>query len=783
MSNPINNSNNNPNNNSKTSLEDIMQSVANFPGKITDSLINNTLVTSITGALVGLAYGGLSSNIHKINLENCKYVIPGAFAGYLISSLWKKGQRNIYTSPPEINKKTKLKDIPGIISDFLIENPLTTALTVNLPLTNIVLPNSSLYEQTVFYSTMSFITESTLKVLRTEKRIKVSKEYNKNESNKNKKLNYSDKASKQLDKVLEHPGLIALTVGITRASQVYYNLSELHNVQKYSHFQESKILSLSLYSGIGFGLMAGLGCILLGGVLHSESRKNIYSNLKIFREKNLDAKLKMREELKLNEGPIKTGNLVKIGNLYLKKGEKENALLHYKKAIKSLLKETHYNNYELLASAFSTDIFSRLKRNLGQINNQTNNETNNLDTAIICLANGNLEQSRKLLLKEKEKILNSLLEVGNNHCEELSKIDYQIDYFLFLAARYSNNQNLVNSTAIDFLNNLREDNLKEIGTGKAKIVTPVGNFLDHEIVIKFGNYKSLKKEFDMTKLIARYIAISKDQRFSAIYPLAVLSYELPENPEITGAYVMDYEMGETFAKKLAKDSKDSKDHSSAKRNLNDIADFLAYIHASVPLDLIEETRDHEKEISKRLNNLKKPVIPKNLQERIKSSLDIFLEPLKDSEIIYDKDAHSDNWMITKDNNVVVIDCENRVRNNRERDIANLTDTWDFFTEDEKQSILGRVNQSYSDYTGIKIDAKKSRYAYLNSVVIKALEDIPPLREREDFVRLNAVIKNAYSAISNLKKEFPRKYAKNFNKINLMQYAIEKLEIHLKNNTI
>lgn len=756
MSDTLNNPNNNSNNNHpnpKTSLEDVVKNILNFPGKITDSLVNNTLITSVVGALGGLAYGGLSSELQKINLENYRYIAPGAFAGYLISTLWKKSQRNIYITLPEINKKTKLKDIPRITSNFLIENPLATSLALNLPLTQLTIYNQPLDEKIIFYSTMSFLTESVLRVLRIEKRIKVSKE-----SNKNKKVNY-------LDKILEHPGLIALTVGLARAAQVFYTLNEVHNVQRYSHFQESKVLSLSLYSGIGFGLIAGLSCILLGGISHSESRKNIKSSWDIVRTKlpfSKYSELELRESLEkssaLNEGPIKTKNLVRIGNIYTKKGEKAKASIIYKEAIKSLLRETHYNNYELLASAFSTDIISRVKRTLNTKN------YNSLETSIICLANGNLELSREILLEERFKAKSE---------EEFT----QINYLLFLAARYSNNQNLVDQTAVDFLNNLAENILEEIGTGKSKVITPVRDFLNHEIVIKLGNYESLKKEFDMTKTIAQYVALSRDQRFSTIYPLSILSYKHPQNPEINGIYLMDYEMGETLAKKLIIDS------SGAKRNLNDVADFLAYIHASIPLDLIQETRNHGEEISKRLSSLKKPIIPKHLQERIKSSLDVFLEPLKDSEIIYDKDAHSDNWMLTNHNRIVVLDCENRVKNNRERDIANLTDTWNFFTEAEKQSILERVNQSYSDYTGIKIDAKKSRYAYLNSVVIKALEDIPSLSERKDFVRLNAVINNAYSAISNIKKEFSREYSKCFTKINLMLYSIEKLEIHLKNNTI
>ncbi len=687
------------------------------------------------------------------NMNDLKLVLPGMFLGYIASTTLKKLNKRDIITIPYLKNKLKAKDIITYPSQLVIENPTTTALTTSAIITQSFFPDIPFSEKAATFSTLSFFTESYLKLLRTKNRIKRSKIKPANNS-----------ILKYTDKVLEYPGLVAATASITSVIyKLYYNNTQEFlsrypiTIKQHLSFQlENNLLAPGLI-GIGCGVLAGTSTILLASFLHSRSIENTKNSIKANTARILgkkDLELIIRESMNLDDGPTKTKNLVRMGNIHLKNKNKEKAMEYYRDAIKSLFREPYYDNYELLRSVFTTDVFARIK-------NITSTE-NNLETAIVLMLNGDIESSEKLLIEERDN--------NRGNTEETAKLNY----LLLLSSRYSKNSELFNKSIMDIYTNIMNNNPLKIGKSKATIVTPSGNFLGRELVLKFGDYNQLIKECRLTKEIIEYISESKDPRFLSPYPIAVMELKPTEENPINGVYFMDYELGETLKQRLLTNPEGSK------KNLDDIADFLAFIHANIDTDLIEQSRDHKKEIMSRLNSIN---IDKILLEKIKIAIDPFVESLKDSEIIYDKDAHSDNWLVTDDNKIVVLDCENRIKNQRERDIANLTDTWNLFTEEGKEYILRRSNESYQKYKGIKINYMKSKITYHHAVIIKALEDIPQLYQRKDLERMDAIIQNAYSSINALKRDHKSEIKSNYLKIQLMETSLRQLEFYLKNNPV
>lgn len=196
-----------------------------------------------------------------------------------------------------------------------------------------------------------------------------------------------------------------------------------------------------------------------------------------------------------------------------------------------------------------------------------------------------------------------------------------------------------------------------------------------------------------------------------------------------------------------------KKHPDLEKNLEDVADFLALIYCSVPLDILPPKESDLSIITERLDK-----VGLNLDTilRITENLEPLSEVLSQSVKVYKKDPHILNWGVRSDGKIEAFDFEPASAVAIEEDLANLTDT-DGFSQKLKDKIHERVILGFNSKNkrGIKIDIHESRWALPHGALMRTFKLYGPLSGMPTLsdIRL-AVVKNGTAALNNIEKNFP-----------------------------
>lgn len=198
-------------------------------------------------------------------------------------------------------------------------------------------------------------------------------------------------------------------------------------------------------------------------------------------------------------------------------------------------------------------------------------------------------------------------------------------------------------------------------------------------------------------------------------------------------------------------------HPDLKKNLEDVADFLAVIYCSVPLDFLPPKESDTSIITERLD---RAGIDLDTILRITENLEPLSTVLNKSVKVYKKDPHILNWGIRRDGKVEAFDFEPASSVPLEEDLANLTDT-DGFSQKLKDKIHERVISGFNSKNkrGIIINLDESRWALPHGALMRTFKLYGPLSRMPTLAEIKlAVVKNGTAALNNIENNFQDRFS-------------------------
>jgi thiamine kinase-like enzyme len=276
-------------------------------------------------------------------------------------------------------------------------------------------------------------------------------------------------------------------------------------------------------------------------------------------------------------------------------------------------------------------------------------------------------------------------------------------------------------------------------------VVKASPFLSKTLVFKESKDKeALEAEADMTKYIARVLP----DNFSTAEPLHITDTAV--NGSYT--YVMRHASGETLLEKFKK-----KEYYA----LFSVAKTLALIHAKVP----------KKKVRKGVLNIALKVkrklvspdilLPREVISKIVHNYRPVFNALSDTNCVYNKDAHPENWLV-HEKGVVVLDCENGFLVPQQFDLVNLLEYSHYLADAQKDRAIRDYILMYESHTNKPIDREKFKLAYFNAVIHRAISLCTAWSSRDRLSMHSErqhVIFNAICAIDKIQKEHSRYHSK------------------------
>jgi len=262
--------------------------------------------------------------------------------------------------------------------------------------------------------------------------------------------------------------------------------------------------------------------------------------------------------------------------------------------------------------------------------------------------------------------------------------------------------------------------------------------------------KKSRDDLEAEKELNKYLASRLPDRFGVAEPF----YTTEKPVDGLHTLAMRFMSGETFLERLKKFD------SSA---LEDIVDCLAFVHASVPEDMVRKGR-----VKLGLKLKHKLVdsdlsIPKSLARKFVQNYRPVFNSFKNARFVYNKDAHPENWLIAGDK-IVVLDCENEYLVPMQFDLVNLLEYSDLLPDKVKDKAIDKYIGAYEKYTGTELNKEEFRLVYFNSVITRAIS-LCSAWSSNDRKSLHSqrpvVINNAINAVARLKQEH-KDYCRKFN---------------------
>ncbi|MBT5021205.1 hypothetical protein HON01_00150 [Candidatus Woesearchaeota archaeon] len=285
-------------------------------------------------------------------------------------------------------------------------------------------------------------------------------------------------------------------------------------------------------------------------------------------------------------------------------------------------------------------------------------------------------------------------------------------------------------------------------TSSIKKIKPTHGFLESE---KFKFEDSLIiKERDITNINPKLIEkekIIRDKLEEIIEKKVRIPIYLDHFIEGNKAYyIMNMETGKTLTKGI-KEGIVTEDH------YEKILQILAEIHVLFPIEMLE---DYNLE-----NKLEERISHKNIEPEFRESCDPVIKVLQNSKhICYNKDSTTENWLITQDGQIKLIDTEDKGIVPYTVDLAsflNLDVSLLNFSEKiyKMRDYINKVNEVCENYNvpGKKITNKRAfEIEYHNAVVYRSITNSSSLSFRGNTECAREIRKFGIKTIEYMKKQ-------------------------------
>ncbi len=317
---------------------------------------------------------------------------------------------------------------------------------------------------------------------------------------------------------------------------------------------------------------------------------------------------------------------------------------------------------------------------------------------------------------------------------------------------------------------LKDDSLEyeQIGESKNKVlIVGEGGILKNSFIFKESRDKeSLEKEIKLTNELEGLVS-------------SYSQYKVPQDINITEydskyIYAMMRESGKTLME-LIESKTEPFEH------IKGVAEYLSLIHAKTSLYGLK-TLNYREKIEKVLNEV--PYVDSSLKNLIVNNIDPIVHAFDDAIMVFNKDAHPQNWLITEYNEIVAIDIENKGAVPVEFDLANLIEYSDFFTNDsqgdkKRKEVIDLYKQCYVEHSGdITALEKINEFRYLNAIVQRTISLYSAWsspNRKSLWGSRKIIVNNALHAIDRLSIEHKDYFGQNNKSYNNLTIALKELE--------
>lgn len=480
------------------------------------------------------------------------------------------------------------------------------------------------------------------------------------------------------------------------------------------------------------GMATLTGALVGGSILHSHSLRELglrtaklYNEFSGKKDQTIDYQKRLLQLPNSIERTIE--NLVELGNLYYGNNDRENAFRCYRKAIGLFSKKQDHISYsDFFRKTFKLD---KLARKIKSFFYKKDDEKSDINRIFIDLLN----KDGKALIR-----LRNLAEEKQNNPEYVYLYGKALEIF-----GYRESGRAQKELAVRKIKALAKE-LEEQGT-KNTILRLEHEVFRAEVIGKHAPLENLLREQEATKELRRIL--EQHEKYDVPVPIGI----------IDDNYYMEYASGDTLEKRL--------DNAEI---LIDVADFLGLFHARFNLQNYEtRPRIYEERIR---DGLVFANIDVTLIARILYNIQPLTRSLQNIKLVYNKDAHLRNWIVDDFEDITAIDIEVDSLVPIVIDSANLLDLYDV---EDKRRILDQHLLGYEKYSGTKLDRNQYYFAYLNAVVIRALEIYPRVRNKLPGVK-ETFLNNALNAIDRIRQDFSVEYKREEIAYQNLSQAIEEL---------
>lgn len=459
--------------------------------------------------------------------------------------------------------------------------------------------------------------------------------------------------------------------------------------------------------------------------------------------------------------PLSTPTINNLGLSYKAKGQFGKAIKYFKKSMK--LDPTDVSSYNNLGLAFKEKkdykkAISVFKEGM-KIDSKNPDVYHNLS---ICY----IKRDNSLLNLEIVKNLKKAIEVNPSYIPSyclLAKISESLSFWNcdLEKKHYLATPDFYWSKIIEIIaQNPELCESKEVGETKNKVYISSFDKVNRIFVIKENkNRKILKDEKLITSLLNEELKIANQNDF--VLPHTSAIRKSPGNDD-SYVYLIDFINGNTLLEQI------KNSHLQLEQILTNTIKFLSFIHDKLKPDKFNLKRI---DCLEHIKNKLKSYNLGGLEDKLINNLNPVLESFDDSNWVFNKDAHPENWIILKDKRICAIDFENKGLVPAEFDLANLLDYLPHFSDKEKDILIKKYNE-FSNSTKI------SRLNYLNAVVYRGfclyLEWSSPKRKAM-YSKREEILKNINRAVKRIKKEEASYYKKHKNNYDNLEYILRNLK--------
>lgn len=567
----------------------------------------------------------------------------------------------------------------------------------------------------------------------------------------------TNKVRSGLDWILEHPKTTASAI----TSYIWGKPFLTHDIKDINfEYTEANIALVGFIAGtFGFSYLLTK---LFNPILNSKGMKPkkevllgsmVYNLIKDYKK----SKILFEKAVEKNNSPTNIGLLAEA---HLNLGEFTKAMDVYGKMIKRINEKSYsdnvINNMGYLNGRIARIVIKKeekLKSN-GSIKDY-------LDVALGYYSFNNIDKSKETFERLIEK-----------HKDE---IELKCLYAYFLN---DINKNEANQKWKEIIKDITKDNslgYEIIGESKNKVlVIEETGILKNTFVFKESkDKKRLEEEINITREI--YEITQSYPEYKVPISIDIITNKIEDKKKYV--YAMIRESGKTLLE-LTKENK-----SEAFEQTKKITDYLALIHSQIPTITLQQINYREK-LKRVLESV--PQVNESLKNLIVDNIYPVTQTFDDAILVFNKDAHPQNWLITDNNDIVALDLENKGIIPIEFDLSNLIEYSDFFTNDKegdekRTEIIEVYKENYSKHSNNK-EAKNNitEFRYLNSViqrVISLYSAWSSLNRKSVWGNREIIVENALHSIDQLSikhKDYFNTYNKNYNNLKLALTELESI---------